>query len=202
MMPVSCLARARPAAGRERLRNSRSVSAALLRVLVWLWLAAISRAHEPFEITVAGRASRDVVELVVTVAPSTAMALLSPDGQPSRMNPDAFEQLRPRFVRCAPALFDLASGAQPLAFRSASVDLAREFDVEFRLQFAAPSGDRLRVHAPFLAKLSDGYGAVVTLHGGRGELLGQKLLVRGDSAIDVKLPPEPPSKSPPGRPTR
>lgn len=153
--------------------------------------ATVACAHDAFEITTAARLYPDRLELVVTMAPSTAMAVSADGGQPERFHPDDFEKLRPCFQAGAARLFEITGGGRRLALAGATVGLAREFDVEFRLSFPAPGRGPLRLRAAHVAKLPSGYGNVLTLHTGTGELLGQKLLMAEDLELVVPLPERP-----------
>lgn len=161
----------------------------LRRAVLAIGWASIALAHDPFEITADARLRADGLELVVTMAPSTAMAISSADGTPERFPPDEFEKLWARFAAGGARLFEVTGGGKRIAVRRVTVGLAREFDVEFRLSFPAPARGPLRLRAAHLARLQSGYGDVLTLHTGTGELLGQRLLMRNDLTMEVPLPP-------------
>ena len=159
-----------------------------LLALILACSAGVACAHDPFEITTAARLYADRLELVITMAPSTAMAVSADAGETVRFHPDDFEKLRPRFEAGAARLFEVTAGGKRLSLARATVGLAREFDIEFRLTFPAPMRGPLRLRAAHVAKLPAGYGDVLTLHGVTGELLGQKLLMADDLDLVVPLP--------------
>jgi len=147
---------------------------------------AFLEAHDAYEITSDARIRDGRLELLVTMARSTALAIVSGNKEARPFAPADFEKLHAQFDACAPRLFAIASGGRPLALREARVALGREDDVEFHLVYPAPTQAPLRFTATHMAKLTDHHGAVLTVVA-PGAMLGQKLLTLEDPVLEVAL---------------
>lgn len=139
-------------------------------------------AHDPFEITADARLRDDTLELVVTMARSTALSVAAGGRESPTFDPAQFEKLRPKFEACAPSLFELTAAGRKLALKRVTLALTIENDVEFRLVYAAPRRPPLRLRATHVTKLPYGYGVVLAVHSARDEL-GRDLLVAGSPEL-------------------
>jgi hypothetical protein len=155
--------------------------------------AACASAHDPYEITADVTIDGSRLEIVVTMARSTAMAAATGAKEAPTFEPADFEKLRPKFVACAPRLIEIEVASRDhLTPDGTTVQLTREDDVEFRLSYSLPSAGPLRFDARLLKSLPYAYGVVLKVTREKREL-GIKLLSADDSTleVDASAAPEP-----------
>jgi len=157
-------------------------------LLLALSAAGAAFAHDPMEITADAVLKAGSLELRVTMARSTAEAVIDGAKFGTLFDPSVFAALQPRFEKHAAKLFAIASGGAVLVPRHAAVTLTVENDVEFRLDYPRAAPGLLRFEAVHVAKLADGYGDLLTVQGEHGELLGQKTLMGTDLVLEAIVP--------------
>lgn len=164
-----------------------------MRRLIALLLlpSGIVFAHEPYEITTTARLRAGALELEVTMARSTAMAIATGAKDAVPFDPAAFAALRSRFAACAGNLFAINSAGAALTLRSAAIALTVENDLEFRLVYPRPASGPLRIDAVHVPKLGQGYGDLLTVQGDHGALLGQQVLMAEETSLEVVVPAAP-----------
>lgn len=158
-----------------------------LGVLCWLGAAPV-HAHDPFEITTIARLRPGTVELEITMARSTALAVASGKPEAPTFDPREFEKFRPQFEAGAPRIFSLSMDGVALRMRSVRVVLGRENDVEFHAVYPRPVGRSLLLEAPHIQGLPQGYGATLIVQGESGTPLATKLLMGADLRLEVPMP--------------
>src|SRR5262245_57052615 len=100
---------------------------------------ALLQAHDPFEITTLAQLRPAILEIDVTMARSTALAIATGQVESATFEPADFEKYRAGFTTAAPGLFVLTADGRPLEVRSVTVSLGREQDVDFHLVYPAPA---------------------------------------------------------------
>lgn len=170
-----------------------SVFSRLLGLVSLLALAPPARAHDPYEAFHSAVIYSDRLELVVTMAASTALKLIDPAAIPPDLTTESFAALRPHLLRAATALFALRSAQKLLPPRTATVELTDENDIVFRVIYPRPSPGRLRLTAAYLEKLGDGYGGLLEFTDHRRQNLGWEQLLYAHPNFELTLPPAPPA---------
>jgi hypothetical protein len=179
---------------RPRLRSIRTrLAVPLLGLVSLLALAASARAHDPYESFHAAVIYPDRLELVVTMAASTALKLIDPAAIPPDLTAESFAALRPHLLRAATALCALSTAQKTLPPRTATVELTDENDIVFRVIYPPPGPGRLRLTAAYLEKLGDGYGGLLELTDHRHQNLGWEQLLWAHPHFELTLPPTPPA---------
>ena len=154
-----------------------------------LSVAPHAHAHDPFEITTDARLGATTLELRVTMARSTALAVARGVEEAPTFEPGKFAVFQPEFERAAPRLYTITAGnGAALAPVKATVALGVEADVEFRLSYARPARGFLRFEAKPLALLGAGYGDVFELRDSTGAVLARTLLGADQPEVSVNLP--------------
>ena len=139
-------------------RHSPSSILSLLFTVSTFFVTPPARAHDPFEAFHSAKLHSDRLELVVTMAQSTALKLIDPTAQIASLTLENLAAHRPRLVREAAMLFILTSVRQPLVSRTATVELTDENDLIFRVTYPRPAPGKLYFSAAYLRRLGDGYG--------------------------------------------
>jgi hypothetical protein len=167
--------------------KSRAELVAAAALVAMLLAAPEARAHDPFQITSDARVHADRIDLKITMAERTALALCRPTSGPAHpSSPPEIEKLRAELESCGAGLYRLTAGGEPLVARRARVVLTEESDVETSLVYPPPGQNPLVFDAVHLTRLSNPtYGAELTVTGD-GTFLGQKLLRADDSALSVE----------------
>jgi hypothetical protein len=160
--------------------------------LVWLGcvlgIAAVpAGAHDPFEITTLARLRDGLMEIDLTMARSTALAIASHQAEAPTFNPADFAHYQPAFIAAAPGLFRVTAGGRTLEMRTAQVSLGRENDVDFHLVYPAAGPGPLHFEAVHLAGLPQGYGNALVVRGDSG-VLASALLGAASPTLDVEQP--------------
>lgn len=167
----------------------------LPRTLLWSVLAAAlaagrALAHDPFEITTTVRLRATTIEIEATMARSTALSVAAGGAEAPTFDPADFARYRPRLLQCAPGLFTLTIDTAALELQRSDARLGIENDVDFHLVFARPAaGGVLLIDAVHVAKLSYGFGAVLTVENEGGGLPVSRLLTPSDHQLAIELPP-------------
>lgn len=174
-------------------------------VLVLAFLAgcaASAFAHDPYEISADARLRGDRLELVLTMARSTAsLAAARDETERRRFEPEEFAQVRPRLEVAAKEFYLLRAGEKPLELRAVDLALTVENDVEFRLTFAAPPAGPLDFFARIFARLpAEPYGSTLIVLSAKGEQLGFKFINGDDPALRVVVPAAAPPPASPAKP--
>lgn len=162
-----------------------------LSLLVAPWAVA----HDPYEITTDTWIRASGLEITSTLARSTGLAILEQKQNLRTFDPSKFDEIRPRLEEAAKSFFRITSNGVPLAVEKVSVGLTIEEDLEIRLVYPRPAAGVLRFEAPHLPPLGYGYGNIVTVHGPKGELLGQTMLTEAETAMEVQAPAPPAAPS-------
>ncbi|HWA28081.1 MAG TPA: HupE/UreJ family protein [Lacunisphaera sp.] len=147
------------------------------------------RAHDPFEITAQAQLRTDTLEINLTMARSTALAVSTGNPEAPTFESADFEKHHAGFVAAAPKLFIITAGGPPLELRSATASLGREEDVDLHLVYPAPPpGARmLRFEAPHVGRLPYGYGNSLVVRDASGNILGSALLRKEEPVLEVQL---------------
>jgi len=167
------------------LRSFRLAGGALLLLAATVAL----RAHDPFEITALAQLRGSTLEIEVTMARSTALAVATGNPEAPTFEAAEFEKHRAAFVAAAPGMFAITAGGQPLVLRSATVSPSREEDVDFHLVYPAPgAGARtLRFESRHVDRLAYGYGDSLVVKDAAGNILGSALLRKEGPVLEVAL---------------
>ena len=160
------------------------------RVFTFFFLLACAgtvRAHDPYEAFHSATLSREHLEIVITMAQSTALRLIDPAARIPGFTPENFSTHRPALHREAAALFRVTSAGRPLTAQSATVELTDENDVVFRVTFPRPGPGPLTFSAAYLAKLGDGYGGLLEVTDAAKKNLGWEQLLWSRPDFEVTL---------------
>ena len=168
----------------------------LLRPIRFVVLVAISlgaliptaRAHDPFEAFTSATIRHDRLDLIITMAQSTALKLIDPAARIPSLTPENFAEHRPHLLREGAALFTITSVRTPLAPRKVDVELTEENDVVFKLTYPRPAPGRLRFSASYLKKLGDGYGGIFEVNDDSDHNLGWEQLLWAQPNLEVTVP--------------
>jgi hypothetical protein len=162
--------------------TARNASPLAFAVAVGLMTHA-ARAHDPFEITVDGHVSGEVLTVRTVMSLSTAArACLNA----ARLPRSAFETERPRLLACATGLLELQAGGETLKPRSIGVAVGVEDELELRTDLARPRRGPLRLTARGLAAMDPSAGVTATFTGERS-VLGQKVLRADDPTLTMPI---------------
>ena len=145
-------------------------------------------AHDPFEMTANGKLFPNKLELNVTMSRSTAYALIqstSPVG--TTFAPDAFPRLKASLEAHGKDIMEVKEDDSLLELRKTTVSLTREDDVEFILEYVAPTKSPLHFRGSHVKKLGYGYGIAITMLTDKNQFLGSKLLMEDDLIFDLPL---------------
>ena len=152
---------------------------------------AVARAHDPYEAFASVIVHPDRLELILTMAQSTALKLIDPAASIPVLTPENLATHRPRFLREGVKVFVFTSGRSPLSARRVEIELTEENDFVFRVTCARPAPGRLHLHAAFVAKLGEGYGGIVEVSDTAGHHLGWEQLTFNNLNLEVVIPPPP-----------
>ena len=193
-----------PLAGRpSRLaRSTRNVPAAnpvptawrrspahLIHSLLFALIAfSTARAHDPYEAFHTAIVHPDRLELIVTMAQSTALKLLDPTAKIPALTPENLATHRPRLVREAALLFILTSARKQLTARAATIELTEENDLIFRVTYPRPAPGPLYFSAAYLRRLGDGYGGILEVNDASDQNLGWEQLLWARPNFEVTVP--------------
>ena len=170
------------------------------RPLVFLSLGLASGApalaHDPYEAFASFVVHADRLELILTMAQSTALRLIDPAARIPSLTPENLTTHRPRLLREGTAVFNLTSGRKPLAVRQVEIELTEENDFVFRVTYPRPPPGRLHLHAAFVTKLGEGYGGIVEVSETGGNHLGWEQLSFNNLNLEVVIQPPPSPSSP------
>ena len=174
----------RPALGTRRPRRVSFFTLALALCS----LATPARAHDPFEAFTAAVIRPDRLDLIITMAQSTALKLIDPAARLPSLAPENFAEHRPRLLREGAALFTITSVRTPLAPRKVDVELTEENDVVFKITYPRPAAGRLLFSAAYLKKLGDGYGGIFEVNDDSDHNLGWEQLLWAQPNLEVTVP--------------
>jgi hypothetical protein len=152
-------------------------------------LAPAARAHDPYDAFTSATLHPDRLELILTIAASTALRLIDPDSALPALNTANWSELRPRFQRAGATLFALTAKDQQLEPRAIAVELSDENDLIFHITYPCPRAGTLEFYAAYLKKLGDGYGSILDFHDPSGRNLGWEQLLWAHPNFTVAIPP-------------
>ncbi|MBC7366550.1 MAG: hypothetical protein H7343_07025 [Undibacterium sp.] len=153
-------------------------------------LTSPARAHDPYEAFHSAALSRDRLEMIITMSPTTALRLIDPAARIPRLTPENFHTHRSALLREAAVLFRLTSTGRPLPAQSTAVELTDENDVVFRVTYPRPGPGALAFSATYLARLGDGYGGLFEVTDGpKQKNLGWEQLLWSRPDFEIALPP-------------
>ena len=158
-------------------------------------IAGPAWAHDPYEIWAMAVLRSDHLELGVTMAQSTALRLIDPQGVGGVISFENFATHRDRLLAEARKLYVLTAARRPLPPEKVAVELTDENDVVFTLRYARPAAGPLHFHAALLKKLGAGYGGILDVSQPGGAHLGWEQLSFENPNFEISLPaPSPRSK--------
>lgn len=170
----------------HRWRHLLGLAALLLSVL-----PRPSHAHDLYASWAEARVHSDRLEIALTLARSSALALLI-DGSPlPPITPENFADYAPRLRAIASELFEVSAGGQPLRLDSASSKISGDADVVFTLVYLRPATGPLRFFAWYLGALIDGHVATLVVSDAAGRDLGWSPLSLDQPVFSVPLTPPP-----------
>jgi len=152
-------------------------------------LAPAARAHDPYDAFTSATLHPDRLELILTIAASTALRLIDPDSALPPINPADWSELHPRFLRAGATLFKLTAKDQQLEPRAIVVELSDENDLIFHIVYPRPEAGTLIFYAAYLKKLGDGYGSILEFNDPSGRNLGWEQLLWAHPDFTATLPP-------------
>jgi hypothetical protein len=155
-------------------------------------LATTARAHDPFEAFTSAVVRADRLDLIITMAQSTALKLIDPTARIPSLTPENLAEHRPRFLREGAALFVVTSVHTKLTARKIEIELTEENDVVFKLTYPRPAPGRLLFSASYLKKLGDGYGGIFEVNDDSDHNLGWEQLLWAQPNLEVTVPPAAP----------
>lgn len=168
----------------------------LLTLAVTLLATTVTsaRAHEAGELTMIATVRATQLDLVVTLAASTAARLLDPSAEtPPPVTPARFPTVRDRLIAVATAhffTFTTAPTTAPrrLALRTVTVALTEENDLAFTLRYPRPAAGPLHLRATVFARLGPGHGGVLECTDTAGHHLGWDQLSPEKPALTIVIP--------------
>ena len=164
----------------------------VLSFLILFTLATTARAHDPFEAFASAVVRPDRLDLIITMAQSTALKLIDPAARIPSLTPENFAEHRPRLLREGAALFVVRSVHTQLTARKIEIELTEENDVVFKLSYPRPAPGRLLFSAAYLKKLGDGYGGIFEVNDDSDHNLGWEQLLWAQPDLEVTVPPAAP----------
>jgi hypothetical protein len=152
-------------------------------------LAPAARAHDPYDAFTSATLHPDRLELIFTIATSTAVRLIDSEASLPALTPAHWPELRPRFQRTGATLFELTTKDAPLIPRAVAVELSDENDLIFHIVYPRPEAGNLVFYAAYLKKLGDGYGSILDFNDPSGRNLGWEQLLWAHPDFTATLPP-------------
>ncbi len=148
-----------------------------------------ARAHDPYDAFTSATLHPDRLELIFTIAASTAVRLVDSEVSLPALTPAHWLELRPRFQRTGATLFELTAKGKPLKPREVAVELSDENDLIFHIVYPRPEAGTLVFYAAYLKKLGDGYGSILEFNDPSGRNLGWEQLLWAHPDFSATLPP-------------
>lgn len=173
------------------MRFLASVHRLVVASFAFLAIAATAvQAHDPYEISAETKTRADHLELVLTLARSTASYASGRDDAERRVfEPKDFESAKPRLLAAAPTFFVFRAGEEKLVPRTIEVALTIEDDVELRLTYPRPAPGKVVIKGEVFAMLpSEPYGSTFHFYGPKGELLAFKFINADDPLVAATMP--------------
>jgi hypothetical protein len=172
----------------------RSFRLLTLAVTLLATIVTSARAHEAGELTMIATVRATQLDLVVTLATSTAARLLDPSAEtPPPVTPATFPTVRERLIAVATAhffTFTTAPTTAPrrLALRTVTVALTAENDLAFTLLYPRPAAGPLHLRAIVFARLGPGHGGILECTDTAGHHLGWDQLSPEKPALTIVIP--------------
>ncbi|MSU49247.1 MAG: hypothetical protein EXS37_09215 [Opitutus sp.] len=157
-----------------------------------LFSAPAAHAHDPYEAFTSATIRSDHLELIITMAQSTALKLIAPTNRIRSLTPENIAEHRPRLTREGALLFIVTSVRTQLTSRKVDVELTDENDLVFKVAYPRPAPGRLLIHAAYLKRLGDGYGGIVEVDDQDDRNLGWDQLRWAQPSFEVTVPEPPP----------
>ena len=178
------------------IRGSR-VAPALFTCAIFFALAALpARAHDPYQAWCTAVVRDDHLELTITMNPYTAQRLIPTAAKPPPITESSFADYRERLVAVAPELCTFTSGKIKHRATKAEAIYTDEEDVTFKIFYPRPPSGPMILHAAFLVKLGDDYGAIVEVADNAGNHLGWDQLTAENPNLEVTVRPRVMPKKP------
>jgi len=152
-------------------------------------LAPAARAHDPYDAFTSVTLHPDRLELIFTIAASTAVRLIDADSTLPALTSANWPKLRSHFQRTGATLFELTAKDTPLKPRAVAVELSDENDLIFHIVYPRPEASTLIFYAAYLKKLGDGYGSILEFNDPSGRNLGWEQLLWAHPDFTATLPP-------------
>lgn len=162
-----------------------------LRNQFWLYacvVAGAAFAHEPFESTATARLQHGRLEVILTLSPHMAAALVS-TGEVETEPTAAFDSYRARLQAMAPDFLNVTGGGQPLAAPRIAVRRNTSAEPEIVYLFNAPPPGPLRFEAAYLRRLPPSYFGHLSVLDDDENPLGRALLVTPEPIAEFRMPP-------------
>lgn len=160
----------------------------LVFALAFTALLPVARAHDPFEAFHSATLRADRLDLVVTMAQSTALKLIDPAGKIAALTPKNLPEHRAALVREGATLFTLTSASTPLTPRPVEIELTEENDLVFKITYPRPAPGKLYFFAGYMKKLGDGYGGILEVSDAAGTNLGWEQLLWAHPSFELTVP--------------
>ncbi len=171
----------------------------------WLYgclLAGAAWAHEPFESTATARLQHGRLEVVLTLSPGMAAALVRTGGIESEPTAD-YESYRAQIEEMAPGFLKVAAGGRALAPQRIAVRRNASAEPEIVYLFPAPPPGTLSFEAAYLHRLPPSYFSQLAVLDDDEKPLGKSLLVAEKAVAEIALAGPMPVATPvPGKVTR
>lgn len=148
-----------------------------------------ARAHDPYDAFTSATLHPDRLELILTIAASTAVRLIEAETIVPPLTAANWPELRPRFERAGATFFELTAKDTPLKPRAVAVELSDENDLIFHIIYPRPEAITLVFCAAYLKKLGDGYGSVLEFNDHNSRNLGWEQLLWAHPHFTATLPP-------------
>lgn len=148
-------------------------------------------AHDPYDSFSTATLHADRVEVIVTMAQSTALRLIDREMKARALTFENFPTHRARLEQEAAALYVLTARGKSLASRSAEAILTDENDVVLKAVFPRPPSGPLHFHAAFLKKLGNDYGGILEARDTTGTDLGWEQLSFENPDFQITILPAP-----------
>ena len=153
-----------------------------------LFTTPSARAHDPFEALHTAVVRPDRLDLIITMAQSTALKLIDPTAKIPSLTLENLAAHRPSLLREAARLFIITSVRTPLSSRTATIELTDENDVIFRVTYPRPAPGKLYFSASYLRRLGDGYGGILEVNDAADQNLGWEQLLWARPNFEVTFP--------------
>jgi hypothetical protein len=151
-------------------------------------------AHNILTSWAVAKISADKMEITLTLARASAQAFV-PDAQKRPpITPENFKEYLPDLRAAAPELIQITAAGQPVALKSAEVEISGD-DINYKLAYPRPKSGPVKFFAYYLGYLVDGHVATLVVSNAKGDDLGWSPLSMDQPFFQIPLPGEGTSKS-------